>query len=1002
MIEFEEIKPYKEKKWFKNDGGEKITTGYSLRGRQRMKPAVVGLLDFLEKGETKHLEDTAFRILDKRKNGIAIDIEVQMVNKNDKGIAMVKLYGPYDKEDKKDNVVMITKSKESNEKFVTILAENIIKPLIFRFVNGETEEEKDPNIKSNKMPNLSSVTVRGKEVKLSKCQFCERTFFTSTGLKVHIGKMHQSKSIQDEEITNEANKIVQLLLKEIVPGDIANDVNEDIEKEKIPLINDITLDENVEKRYEVKCDDCEFVATGSKKYFACQLLQKHKESCHQCDFTSNNKQEMKRHMRDQHEVMTNSTSPPQKRKRREREKKHDESEPMECQENNYEKVEDMEITEDEDFKKKRSDLMDAKVLEKRKLEEEKEKEYAKYTEDLINLKNKEEEKQKKVIKDSNKKRKQIIKDKSKKMNKRIKASEVVKKSKVPNIRNVPENCRHLVNKNDVLYTVPGDGCCGPNSASAHLFKDEVYGPKLRRKMNQFAADHFNHGRYKFIFNCSPENPYIRKLGDGEIKFTVLSELLEFLKTSENGAFMWTENEDLAILSDLYQIRIKIITTKGEDDKNVTENWIYPDPELKQYSELQNVEIDDLILLNESNVHFNLVVSKDSDLAQLGSLSYRYNVGPIIEDNEKEQKSKEPEQIKKSDEEIDYEKELERIKEELKESKKRIYNLESEYTKCEKELKSKTEENTKLKSEIKDLKQILDLRDEVINMNITEGTVQDFEPWESSETKVETVKKRMICDKSFKKNGDNMAHRKTQHDKVEELNCNQCKFKAKSNFDLRKHTEQKHIIKCHDCGENFDKDEDLMDHMRNEHYGHDEEFNCEECDFQTNGASYLRKHIEIKHEIRCKICYNKFDKKEELMYHRKSQHPGAVAQCRNYATVGCDFSADKCWWNHDKKEEIDKTQINCFVCGDMFKSIKDLMVHKKTNHKSIVKACNDFQQNKCRFKSESCWFIHEQTIKNPEKVSKNSTGKPEKQLVFQNNYQNSNPPLLNLMKKQKKE
>ena len=42
----------------------------------------------------------------------------------------------------------------------------------------------------------------------------------------------------------------------------------------------------------------------------------------------------------------------------------------------------------------------------------------------------------------------------------------------------------------------------------------------------------------------------------------------------------------------------------------------------------------------------------------------------------------------------------------------------------------------------------------------------------------------------------------------------------------------------------------MNHMRNEHYGHDEEFSCEKCDFETNSASYLRKHIEIKHEIRC--------------------------------------------------------------------------------------------------------------------------------------------------------
>ena len=52
------------------------------------------------------------------------------------------------------------------------------------------------------------------------------------------------------------------------------------------------------------------------------------------------------------------------------------------------------------------------------------------------------------------------------------------------------------------------------------------------------------------------------------------------------------------------------------------------------------------------------------------------------------------------------------------------------------------------------------------------------------------------------------------------------------------------------GKIFDIDEDLMNHIRNEHYGHDEEFSCEKCDFETNSASYLRKHIEIKHEIRC--------------------------------------------------------------------------------------------------------------------------------------------------------
>ena len=58
---------------------------------------------------------------------------------------------------------------------------------------------------------------------------------------------------------------------------------------------------------------------------------------------------------------------------------------------------------------------------------------------------------------------------------------------VPNIREIPVNCKHLVKKDDVLYVVPGDGACGPNCRAAFLFEDEVFGPKLRKRMNHFFA-----------------------------------------------------------------------------------------------------------------------------------------------------------------------------------------------------------------------------------------------------------------------------------------------------------------------------------------------------------------------------------------------------------------------------------------------------------------------------------------------------------------------------------
>ena len=38
----------------------------------------------------------------------------------------------------------------------------------------------------------------------------------------------------------------------------------------------------------------------------------------------------------------------------------------------------------------------------------------------------------------------------------------------------------------------------------------------------------------------------------------------------------------------------------------------------------------MVLLHEEDIHFNLIISKDSDFALIGSLSYRHNIGPLIE------------------------------------------------------------------------------------------------------------------------------------------------------------------------------------------------------------------------------------------------------------------------------------------------------------------------------------------------------------------------------------
>ena len=160
-------------------------------------------------------------------------------------------------------------------------------------------------------------------------------------------------------------------------------------------------------------------------------------------------------------------------------------------------------------------------------------------------------------------------------------------------------------------------------------------------MNKFMGKHWNK-RYQYITQCSIDHPFVRKLGTGEISFTDPCKLIEYLMKSEEAAFMWTDSEDLAVVSDMYQVKIKVITTKGEEDKNPIVNYICPDETLKESSELKNVELDEIVLLHQEDCHFDLIISKDNDLATKGSLSYRSNIGPLLEVNDEEVGDKEEE------------------------------------------------------------------------------------------------------------------------------------------------------------------------------------------------------------------------------------------------------------------------------------------------------------------------------------------------------------------------
>ena len=505
--------------------------------------------------------------------------------------------------------------------------------------------------------------------------------------------------------------------------------------------------------------------------------------------------------------------------------------------------------------------------------------------------------------------------------------------KIPNIRAVPNNCIHLVDKGDVVYVVPGDGACGPNCASAFLFKDEVFGKKLRRKMNKFQAKHW-YKRYCLITQCSSEHPFVRKLGKGEIRFTDPEELIKYLDSSEEASGMWSDSEDLSVIADMYQVRIKIITTDVDMDPTVS--WIHPDESLKEHSEFKDVTVGDMVLLHDKDYHFNLIVPGDSDLATVGSLSYRSNIGPLIDIDLEEDDTEminEEEEAKSSETEADMKTMIANLKRELKKEKESKNVMKQELTNCEKQLKLKTEETVKLNIEIKDLKEILELEE-------------------------------LEKDENNAANDDNKSNEENVHD-----------ISSKSPW-------------------NMPKDKDARKSKKNSEV----EYNCTECFFQASNNNELRNHINIKHRIqasnmegslKCRNCGKAFENKYNLMIHRKEEHLAIIAYCRNNAAGNCPYTSVMCWWNHaDPSRE--ENRIKCFICGKTSTTKANLMNHRKKEHSNMVRNCNLFLQNMCRFNEEACWFKHDDNVE-MEDVPENDQELPP-QSVFRKVQENLEPPL----------
>ena len=79
----------------------------------------------------------------------------------------------------------------------------------------------------------------------------------------------------------------------------------------------------------------------------------------------------------------------------------------------------------------------------------------------------------------------------------------------------------------------------------------------------------------------------------------------------------------------------------------------------------------------------------------------------------------------------------------------------------------------------------------------------------------------------------------------------------------------------------------------------------------------------------------FERKGELMRHKKNEHEENVNTCWKFTARNCTFGDDKCWFMHNR--EIKSTEYKCQLCEKVFATLPDFMQYRKRFHKQESKS-----------------------------------------------------------------
>ncbi|WAQ96971.1 ZFP26-like protein, partial [Mya arenaria] len=228
---------------------------------------------------------------------------------------------------------------------------------------------------------------------------------------------------------------------------------------------------------------------------------------------------------------------------------------------------------------------------------------------------------------------------------------------------------------------------------------------------------------------------------------------------------------------------------------------------------------------------------------------------------------------------------------------------------------------------------------------------------------------MFCPCSFSQTKNLRFHEKWSHSE-KQFRCDKCECKFYTNYQLKKHTEKKHVDTrgtwaCEVCQKVFNDKRYLSNHMRI----HTDPQICEVCGKAFNCRGQLKQHLDTVHvddpPFKCEICEQAFHLSSRLKRHMRTIHgpedlrkeftcsfcgkvfktSGSLKSHVNVHTCGKVFKCERCdksflrhssWYIHNRAVHFEnfeegKIKSSCRYCKEKFKNSNRLFQHIKQNH-----------------------------------------------------------------------